>query len=66
MHAGSMNTYATIDHDELEQHYISQINQAIASGRDDLIEDLASQRDVEAARSMPLRALRKRAARHRR
>lgn len=60
MHAGIM------DNELLDQHYISQINRAIASGRDDLIEDLTDERDVEAARSMPLRALLKRAARHQR
>ena len=61
-----MENNATIDHELLEQHYISQINRAITSGRDDLIDELASQRDAEAARSTPLRALRNRAARHQR
>lgn len=61
-----MDNHPTIDHELLEQHYISQINRAIAIGRDDLIEDLAIQRDAEAARSVPVRALRNRTARHHR
>ena len=66
MQTGSMDINATIDDELLEQHYISQINRAIASGRDDLIEELTIQRDAEAARSAPLQALLKRAARHHR
>jgi len=48
----------------IDQHYITQINQAIASGRDDLIDELVTMREVETARSTPLIALLKRAARH--
>jgi hypothetical protein len=60
MQAQGMNS------DSLTAHYISQINRAIANGREDLVNDLAVQHDLEAARSTPLRALLKRAERHRR
>ncbi|WP_170324038.1 hypothetical protein [Cryptosporangium phraense] len=51
--------------DSLTEHYVSQINRAIASGREDLIDELTAQHDVE-TRSTSLRALLKRADRHRR
>ncbi|WP_143175728.1 hypothetical protein [Cryptosporangium aurantiacum] len=61
-----MDKHSLIDHELLEQHYISQVNHAIATGRDDLVADLTYQRDAEVSRSTPLRALLKRAARHQR
>ncbi|MFI5958178.1 hypothetical protein [Cryptosporangium sp. NPDC051539] len=52
--------------DSLTEHYVSQINRAIASGREDLVDDLVTQHELETQRSTPLRALLKRAERHRR
>ncbi|GAA3398697.1 hypothetical protein GCM10020369_82820 [Cryptosporangium minutisporangium] len=66
MHARIMDKHTLLDQELLEQHYITQINHAIATGREDLVSDLATQRDVELARSTPLRALLKRAAGHQR
>jgi hypothetical protein len=73
MHAEIMNTRTQTDilaartveeHNLIEEHYITQINQAIGSGRDDLIDELVTMREVETARSTPPLSLFKRAARH--
>jgi hypothetical protein len=50
--------------DKVEAHYISQINRAIAGGREELVDELVALQEVEAASSTSLGALRKRAARH--
>jgi hypothetical protein len=55
---------AVEEQDLIDRHYITQINQAVASGRDDLIDELVSMREVETARSTPLMSLLRRAARH--